>query len=87
MSFNIRGMEKDEAGDFSWEARKKGCLKAIKKYDPDVLFLQEAFSYHKADLMKELKKHILVDRSSKPGSGRSRYSFQREPDHVQGGQI
>ena len=23
MSFNIRGMEKDEAGDFSWEARKK----------------------------------------------------------------
>ena len=29
MSFNIHGLEKDEAGDFSWEARKKGCLKAI----------------------------------------------------------
>ena len=67
MTFNIHGQEKDEAGDFSWEARKKGCLKAIKKVDPDVLFLQEAYAYHKADLMKELKKHILVDRSSKPG--------------------
>ena len=68
MSFNIHGLEKDEAGDFSWEARKKGCLKAIKKYDPDVIFIQEAYGYHKADLMKELKKHMLVDRSSKPGN-------------------
>ena len=43
MSFNIRGMEKDEAGDFSWEARKKGCLKAIKKYDPDIIFLDPPY--------------------------------------------
>ena len=67
MSFNLRGKEVDESGDFSWASRKKGCLKAIKKYDPDIIFLQEAFAYHKADLMKEFKKHMLVDRSSKPG--------------------
>lgn len=79
MSFNIHGQEKDEAGDFSWEARKKGCLKAIKKYDPDVLFLQEAFSYHKADLMKELKKHMLVDRSSKPGQVDQDIPFNENP--------
>ena len=68
MSFNIHGQEKDEAGDFSWEARKKGCLKAIRKFDPDIILLQEAYGYHKADLMKDLKKHMLVDRSSKPGT-------------------
>ena len=79
MSFNIRGMEKDEAGDFSWEARKKGCLKAIKKYDPDIIFLQEAFSYHKADLMKEFKKHMLVDRSSKPGNVDPEIRFNENP--------
>ena len=67
MSFNLHGQEKDEAGDFSWEARKKGCLKAIKKYDPDIILLQEAYGYHKADLMKDMKKHMLVDRSAKPG--------------------
>ena len=67
MSFNLRGKEVDESGDFSWAARKKGCLKAIKKYDPDIIFIQEAFAYHKADLMKEFKKHMLVDMSSKPG--------------------
>ncbi|MBP3269947.1 MAG: endonuclease/exonuclease/phosphatase family protein [Bacteroidales bacterium] len=79
MSFNIHGQEKDEAGDFSWEARKKGCLKAIKKYDPDVLFLQEAYAYHKADIMKEMKKHMLVDRSSKPGTVDPEISFNENP--------
>ena len=68
MTFNIRGKETDEPGDFSWASRKKGCLKAIDKYGPDVIFLQEAFSYHKADLIKEFKKYTLVDRSSKPGT-------------------
>ena len=79
MTFNIHGQEKDEAGDFSWAARKKGCLKAIKKFDPDVLFLQEAYAYHKADLMKELKKHILVDRSSKPGQVDQDIPFNENP--------
>ena len=79
MSFNIHGQEKDEAGDFSWEARKKGCMKAIRKYDPDVLFLQEAYAYHKADLMKELKKHMLVDRSSKPGQVDQDIRFNENP--------
>ena len=67
MTFNLHGKEVDESGDFSWASRRKGCLKAISKYDPDVIFLQEAYSYHKADMMKEFKKHMLVDRSSKPG--------------------
>ena len=79
MSFNIHGLEKDEAGDFSWEARKKGCLKAIKKYDPDVLFLQQAYAYHKADLMKEFKKYILVDRSAKPGIVDQDIRFNENP--------
>lgn len=67
MTFNLRGKETDESGDFSWASRKKGCIKAIDKYGPDVIFLQEAFGYHKADLIKEFKKYTLVDRSSKPG--------------------
>jgi len=79
MSFNIHGQEKDEAGDFSWAARKKGCLKAIKKFDPDILCVQEAYGYHKADLMKELKKHMLVDRSSKPGKVDPEISFNENP--------
>ncbi len=68
MTFNVHGSAVDESGDFSWVSRKKGCLKAIKKFDPDVIFLQEAFAYHKADLIKEFKKHMLVDRSAKPGT-------------------
>ena len=79
MSFNIHGQEKDEAGDFSWEARKKGCLKAIKKFDPDIVVLQEAYGYHKADIMKELKKHMLVDRSSKPGQVDQDIPFNENP--------
>ncbi|MBQ6253650.1 MAG: endonuclease/exonuclease/phosphatase family protein [Bacteroidales bacterium] len=79
LTFNIHGQEKDEAGDFSWQARKKGCLKAIKKYYPDVLFLQEAYAYHKADLAKELKKHTLVDRSSKPGIVDQDIPFNENP--------
>ena len=79
MTFNIHGQEKDEAGDFSWEARKKGCLKAIKKFDPDVLFLQEAYAYHKADIMKEMKKHMLVDRSAKPGTVDQDIRFNENP--------
>ncbi len=67
MSFNIGGQPVDEIGDHSWEARKKACMKMIKKYDPDVILLQQAFSYHKAFLMKEFPKHTLVDRSDKPG--------------------
>ena len=51
----------------STSALAKGCLKAIKKFEPDILCLQEAYSYHKADLMKELNKYMLVDRSVKPG--------------------
>ena len=68
MTFNLRGKETDEPGDFSWASRKKGCLKAIDKFGPDVICLQEAYGYHKADLMKEFKKYTLVDRSSKPGT-------------------
>ncbi len=79
LTFNIRGQEKDEAGDFSWEARKKGCMKAINKYEPDVLFLQEAYGYHKADLIKELKKHTLVDRGSKPGIVDQEILFNENP--------
>lgn len=67
MTFNVSGQAVDEGGDHSWEARKKACMKAIKKYDPDVIFLQDAYSYHKAYLMKEFPKHTLVDRSAKPG--------------------
>lgn len=79
LTFNIHGQEKDEAGDFSWAARKKGCLKAIKKYDPDILFLQEAYGYHKADLAKELKKHTLVDRGPKPGIVDQEIMFNENP--------
>ena len=68
MTFNVGGKAVDGGGEHSWEARKKACMKALKKYNPDVIFLQDAFSYHKALAMKEVPKHTLVDRGSKPGT-------------------
>ena len=68
MSFNIRIQTASDTGDYSWEGRKAACIKALKKHHPDVFGLQEALSYHKAYLMKELPSYQMVDRSSKPGT-------------------
>ncbi len=67
MSFNVRIQTSEDTGDRAWEARKEGCVKAIKKYNPDVLGLQDAQTVHKTDIMKELPEYQLVDRSGKPG--------------------
>lgn len=68
MSFNIRIQFPADTGKYNWESRKEGCVKAIKKYHPDILGLQEATIEQKAFIMKELPKYIMIDGSTKPGT-------------------
>lgn len=68
MSFNIRIQLPADTGKYNWESRKEGCVKAIKKYHPDILGLQEATVGQKNFIMKELPKYIMIDGSAKPGT-------------------
>lgn len=68
MTFNIRVQFPSDTGDLSWEARKAGCVKAIKKHKPDLIGLQEAFYGPKAFFLKEMPEYQVVDRSGKPGT-------------------
>lgn len=67
MSFNIHRASPDDTGELSWEARKAPCAKAVKKYKPDLIGLQEAFFEHASHLLKELPKYQIVDRHEKAG--------------------
>ena len=42
MSFNIRIQFPADTGKYNWESRKAGCVKAIRKYLPDIIGLPEA---------------------------------------------
>ena len=68
MSFNIRIQLSTDTGEQNWESRKDGCVKAIRKYLPDILGLQEATTGQKSFIMKELPKYIMIDGSTKPGT-------------------
>ncbi len=62
MSFNIRIQFPADTGKYNWEsARKAGCVKAIRKYLPDIIGLQEADLGQKSFLMNELQKYIMID--------------------------
>ena len=54
MSFNIRIQFPADTGKYNWESRKAGCVKAIRKYLPDIIGLQEAAPGQKSFLMNEL---------------------------------
>ena len=68
MSFNIRIQLPTDTGEQNWESRKEGCVKAIRKYFPDILGIQEATAGQKSFIMKELPKYIMIDGSTKPGT-------------------
>ncbi len=68
MSFNIRLQFPADTGEFNWESRKAGCAKAIRKYSPDILGLQEATLGQKLFMMNALMKYIMIDGSAKPGT-------------------
>ena len=69
MSFNVRVQLPADTGKFNWESRKEACVKALRKYKPDILGIQEAASVQKQYLMKELSKYyVMVDGSAKPGT-------------------
>ena len=68
MSFNIRIQFPADTGKYNWESRKDGCVKAIRKHDPDIIGLQEATAGQKAFIMKELPKYIMIDGSAKPSA-------------------
>lgn len=68
MSFNIRIQISADTGEHNWESRKEGCVKAIRKHDPDILGLQEATTEQKSFIMRELPKHTIIDGSNKPGT-------------------
>ena len=77
MSFNIRIQFPGDTGEHNWEGRKDGCVKAVRKYHPDILGLQEATIGQKDFMMKSLTKYIMIDGSAKPGTinEKSEYSF------------
>ncbi len=68
MSFNIRIQIPADTGEQNWESRKNGCVKAIRKYSPDILGIQEATSEQKSFIMNKLPKYIMVDGGTKPGT-------------------
>ena len=68
MSFNIRLQLPSDTGEQNWESRKNGCIKAIRKYYPDIIGLQEASIGQKSFMMKELSKYIMIDGNTKPGT-------------------
>ncbi len=68
MSFNIRIQLPTDTGEHNWESRKTGCVKAIRKYFPDIIGLQEATAEQKSFMMKELSKYIMIDGNAKPGT-------------------
>ncbi len=68
MSFNIRLQLPADTGEHNWESRKTGCVKAIRKYYPDIIGLQEASTGQKSFIMKELPKYIIIDGNAKPGT-------------------
>ena len=68
MSFNIRIQFPADTGKYNWESRKEGCVKAIRKYHPDIIGLQEATFGQKSFLSKELQKYIMIDGDCKPGT-------------------
>ena len=68
MSFNIRLQFPADTGKYNWESRKNGCVKAIRKYSPDILGLQEASLGQKLFMMNSLQRYIMIDGSAKPGT-------------------
>ncbi len=68
MSFNIRLQFPADTGKYNWESRKNGCVKAIRKYSPDILGLQEASFGQKLFMMNSLQRYIMIDGSAKPGT-------------------
>ncbi len=79
MSFNIRIQLPSDTGDRNWESRKNGCVKAIKKYYPDILGIQEATAVQKSFMIKELPKYILIDGSTKPGTINEKTEYEFNP--------
>ena len=65
---NIRIQFPADTGKYNWESRKEGCVKAIRKYHPDIIGLQEATFGQKSFLSKELQKYIMIDGDCKPGT-------------------
>ena len=68
MSFNIRIQLPSDTGEQNWESRKGECVKAIRKYAPDIIGLQEATAGQKSFMIKELSKYIIIDGNAKPGT-------------------
>ena len=79
MSFNIRIQFPADTGKFNWESRKEGCVKAIKKYHPDILGLQEATTGQKDFMLKSLTKYIMIDGTAKPGTINKMSEFSFNP--------
>ncbi len=64
MSFNIRIQIASDTEDRSWDSRKEGCVKAIRKNMPDVLGVQEATYTQRVYLVNELSKYQVVGMGS-----------------------
>ena len=79
VTLNVRIQTSTDTGDLKWEARRKPCVKAIKKNNPDVFGLQEAFYEHKSYIDKGLKGFQIVDSGEKPGDIGEDGKFNQNP--------
>lgn len=68
MSFNIRIQIPADTGEHNWESRKDGCVKAIRKHDPDIIGFQEVTTGQKSFIIKELSNYFIIDGEAKPGT-------------------
>ena len=80
MSFNIRIQFPADTGKYNWESRKAGCVKAIRKYLPDIIGLQEAAPGQKS-LLDERVEEVHYDRRQRKTRNRqSGFRVRLQPD-------
>ncbi|KAF0152999.1 MAG: endonuclease/exonuclease/phosphatase family protein [Ignavibacteria bacterium] len=73
MSFNIRyGTAKD--GENSWQFRRENLMETIKKFDPEILGLQEALAFQVEEILQNFPKFTIVGVGRDDGKQAGEYS-------------
>jgi endonuclease/exonuclease/phosphatase family metal-dependent hydrolase len=73
MTYNIR-LDTDKDGINAWPIRKEKVFKLIKKYDPDILGIQEALHHQLNDLLTNLDGYDFVGVGRDDGKKAGEYS-------------
>jgi endonuclease/exonuclease/phosphatase family metal-dependent hydrolase len=73
MTYNIR-YDNPEDGPNRWDLRKEKVFALIKKYDPDVIGVQEALHHQLVDIKKSLKQYDFFGAGRDDGKQKGEYS-------------